>query len=208
MALQNITTQCGPDAEPVILEDAEVGATLPPFDAVILQEDLGRGQFIAGYTLQYCTKAGGARLCTTHEDWHTLQGKPILGVTVGRKVIERGFGLVDNATALAFSCKSAAVNATHAYLRAFATHRIQAPVGWPGCCRPMPPPPAHWSCTLFGCTCAAMGNYYGLGPPPNGLGGWGCAVNMPAAQAWWVHTMNCTVADYATMPVHPGCGWL
>lgn len=61
-----------------------------------------------------------------------------------------------------------------------------------------------WSCNLLpACTCAAMGNFYGVGPAPFGRGGFGCAP--AAAQHWWVDQMNCTAAGYATQKAHPGC---
>lgn len=60
-----------------------------------------------------------------------------------------------------------------------------------------------FDCTVFGCTCKGMGNYYGIGPAP-GCGVWGCAPS--DAQAWWMNAMDCQVGDYATSAVHPGCG--
>ena len=65
-----------------------------------------------------------------------------------------------------------------------------------------PVPPAPFDCEPFGCTCAGMGDYYGIGPSP-GCTGFGCA---PAgAQHWWVFTKDCTTAAYATKAVHRGC---
>ena len=67
---------------------------------------------------------------------------------------------------------------------------------------PTPAPAPPFDCKAFGCTCAGMGDYYGVGPSP-GCGGFGCA---PAdAQHWWVVTMQCTAAAYAKKAVHRGC---
>jgi hypothetical protein len=98
---EGLTVSCGANAPAVVL-------SLPSgsvFDAVVLEEDLRKAnQKIASYELQTCEKQAAEVTeegvgCTKESDWHTLQGYPALGLTVGRKVIERGFHV--NATAAA-----------------------------------------------------------------------------------------------------------
>jgi hypothetical protein len=91
--LTNLTVQCGPTASPIELPPPAAGGFA--FDAVVLEEDMRRAnQRIAGYTIQTCTKAGGN--CSDSE-WATITRNGggnqtvALGVTVGRKVIERGY---------------------------------------------------------------------------------------------------------------------
>ena len=104
--------QCGPTAAPVELPPPVGGFA---FDAVVLEEDMRHAnQRIAGYTLEICTKVGGS--CSENE-WVGITGNVggnqtvTLGVTVGRKVIERGFdgtdGLTIHATGLRFRCTAA-----------------------------------------------------------------------------------------------------
>ena len=64
------------------------------------------------------------------------------------------------------------------------------------------PPAPSFNCTVFGCSCKGMGDYYGIGPAP-GCTSFGCAPK--DAQDWWIDTMGCTTAAYANTTVHPGC---
>jgi hypothetical protein len=158
---------------------------LPPppggfaFDAVILEEDLARGnQRIAGYVLQTCSAPGGA---CAEAQWVNLTGAgqtEVLGVTVGRRVIERGFGgangLTINATGLRFRCTASFPAGAGAFLRSFSAHKMVPPRGWPA-------PP--FNCSVFGCTCRGEADYYGIGA--RGASAWGCAPE--AAQKWWIN---------------------
>jgi hypothetical protein len=65
-----------------------------------------------------------------------------------------------------------------------------------GC--PKHPPPAAWTCSVFGCTCQGMADYYGV---VAGVG-FGCAPL--AAQSWWTNTKRCNAKTNTT--THPGCG--
>ena len=207
--LENATVACGPGAPPLLLPLPSPIA----FDAVVLEEDLGRGnQRISGYLLQACAQPGGG---CAEAQWRNLtgpsQGEHTLGLSIGRRVIERGFngtnGLSILATGLRFTCTAAFPEGQDtAFLRTFSAHKIRPPPGWP-----VPPPPP-FNCTPFGCTCKGMGDYYGVGA--NGVGGWGCAP--PAAQQWWVHDAVpcqspgyscCLASDYTKKHApFPGCG--
>lgn len=175
-------------------------------------------QKVASYELHVCQKAA-AKDCLGESDWAALHGYPQLGLTVGRKVIERGFanatggGAISGASALRFRCTSASLASGEpnntAFLRSFSAHKMRPP---PGYVRPSPPVP--WGgCKVFNCTCKGMANYYGVGAPPS-KSGWGCA---PApAQNWWVHEAKpcaqpgyscCTTSDYTRHEApFAGCG--
>ena len=204
--LVNQTLACGSSAQPLLLP-------LPPtgidFDAIVLEEDLAAGnQRISGYALQACSQAGGA--CSEEAQWSTITGAGqtrTLGVTIGRRVIERGFngtdGLSLHATGLRLLCTAAfPAGTTTAYLRSFSAHKMAPPPGWP-----RPP----FSCQAFNCTCKGMGDYYGVGAKEGE--GWGCAPE--AAQNWWVHEAVpcqqpgyscCSASDYTKkQPPFPGC---
>jgi hypothetical protein len=202
--LVNATVACGADAPPLLLPPPAGGFA---FDAVVLEEDLARGnQRIAGYELQVCD-AG----CADEAQWRALTGPGlqtvVLGVTVGRRVIERGFNRSDGRTiaaaGLRFRCTAAfPAGTTTAYLRSFSAHKMAPPPGWPA-------PP--FDCNVFNCTCKGMADWYGVGA--DGDAGWGCA---PApAQNWWVHEAVpceqpgyscCAASDYTKkQPPFPGC---
>lgn len=131
----------------------------------------------------------------------------ILRVTVGRRVIERGFGGFNGvaiaASGLRFRCNAAFPNTTSAYLRSFSAHNMQAPAGLP-----LPPFP----CKPFDCTCKVMADFYEVGAD-GGKMGWGCAPK--EAQIWWITEANpcqdpgysCyTASDYTKYnPPFPGC---
>jgi hypothetical protein len=189
--LTNLTVQCGPTATAVELPPPAGGGGFA-FDAVVLEEDMRRAnQRIAGYTLETCAHPGGKK-CSESE-WETItqsrtggggRQTVALGLTIGRKVIERGFNGTDaltiHATGLRFRCTTAfPAGTTTAYLKSFSAHKMQPPPGWPK------PPPKPFNCSIFEppCTCKGMADFYGVGPPP-GLGGFGCAPR--AAQDWWV----------------------
>jgi len=204
--LTNQTVECSSTSAPLILPPPRNGFL---FDAIILEEDLSLGnQRIAGYELQICTVPGGQ---CTEDEWLTITGPGlqtvVLGITIGRKVIERGFnntnGLSISATGLRFHCTAAfPVGTTTAYIKSFSAHKMQPPSGWPS-------PP--FNCTVFNCTCKGMADFYGVGA--DGSGGWGCAPQ--DAQQWWIHdaipcedpTYSCCAAsDYTKkQPPFPGC---
>jgi hypothetical protein len=187
----------------------------------VLEEDLYRAnQRISGYVLQTCAKADGK--CSDDSEWATITSTHNgggsssrqtveLGVTVGRKVIERGFngtdGLTIRATGLRFRCTSAFPAGTStAYLKRFSAHKMQPPPCWP-----KPSAPKPFNCSVFEppvrpivlskacnnsvllsdtvsnklpvsqCTCKGMADYYGVAER---LGGMGCAP--PDAIAWWI----------------------
>lgn len=164
--LVNQTVQCGPGAPALLLPPPQGGGTFA-FDAVVLEEDIGKGnQRIAGYALQTCTEPAGA--CNGAQ-WVTVTGvnatqkqTVTLGVTVGRKVIERGFNGQDGVpiavTGLRFKCTAAfPAGTTTAYLKSFSVHKIQAPKGWPRGPR----------CQAFNCTCKGMASaLLSFYPPP------------------------------------------
>jgi hypothetical protein len=170
-------------------------------------------QKIASYELQICQKAVASD-CLGESDWATIQGYPQLGLTVGRKVIERGF--VNNATngadgisgasAVRFRCTSASLAAgepnTTAFLKTFSAHKMRPPSGY-----------QPWiGCKVFNCSCKGMANYYGVGAPSS-KGGFGCAPQ--PAQNWWVHEAKpcaqpgyscCSASDYTKNHApFPGC---
>jgi hypothetical protein len=203
------TLACGSGAQPLPLP-------LPPtgidFDAVVLEEDLALGgQRIAGYELQACSQAGGA--CVEEAQWRTITGagqSKTLGVTIGRRVIERGFNGTDalslHATGLRLACTAAfPAGTTTAYIRSFSAHKMAPPPGWP-----VPPPPP-FSCQAFNCTCTGMADFYGVGARAAQI--WGCAPE--GAQQWWVHEAVpcqqpgyscCAASDYTKkQPPFPGC---
>lgn len=205
--ITNQTVECGPSATPLVLPPPSGGNFV--FDAIILEEDISLGnQRISGYELQMCNMPNGD---CSEADWKTITGPGlqtiVLGVTVGRKVIERGFnntnGLSISASGLRFQCTAAFPNGTStAFLKSFSAHKMVPPVGWP-----RPP----FNCSAFNCTCKGMGDYYGVGA--NGNEGWGCA---PAdAQNWWIHDAIpceqpgyscCAASDYTkNKPPFPGC---
>lgn len=204
--LTNQTVECSSTSAPLILPPPTNGFL---FDAIILEEDLSFGnQRIAGYELQICTIPGGT---CTEDEWLTITGPGlqtvVLGITVGRKVIERGFnntnGLSISATGLRFHCTAAfPVGTTTAYIKSFSAHKMQPPKGWPS-------PP--FNCTVFNCTCKGMADFYGVGA--DGSGGWGCAPQ--DAQQWWIHDASpcedptyscCAASDYTKkQPPFPGC---
>ena len=142
--------------------------------------------------------------------WATITGPTqtvVLGVTVGRRVIERGFngsnGVSVHATGLRFHCTAAfPAGTTTALLASFSAHKMAPPRGWP------PPQP---SCRPWNCTCVDMADFYGVGADSGA--GWGCA---PAfAQDWWVHDARpceqpgyscCAASDYTKKHApFPGC---
>jgi hypothetical protein len=140
--LVNQTVSCGLDAPALLLPAPAAGGELA-FDAVVLEEDIAKGnQRIAGYQLQTCHVPGGA--CSEGE-WLTVAGANAtlpqtitLGVTIGRRVIERGFngsnGLTIRAAALRFRCTEAfPAGVTSAFLRSFSAHKMVPPAGWPKC---------------------------------------------------------------------------
>jgi alpha-L-fucosidase len=193
---------CGVGAVPLELPPPPTGFL---FDAVILEEDLARGnQRIAGYQLEACQVPSGG---CTEDQWVVITGAgrqtEVLGVTVGRRVIERGFGGVNGlsqaASGLRFRCTAAFPNVTSAFLRSFSAHKIQPPPGWP-----LPP----FDCHPFNCSCKGMADYYGVRG-----GSWGCAP--PPAQSWWVKDAQpcqepgyscCLQSDYTkNSPPYPGC---
>ena len=205
--ITNQTVECGPSATPLVLPPPSGGNFV--FDAIILEEDISLGnQRISGYELQMCNMPNGD---CSEADWKTITGPGlqtiVLGVTVGRKVIERGFnntnGLSISASGLRFQCTAAFPNGTStAFLKSFSAHKMVPPAGWP-----RPP----FNCSAFNCTCKGMGDYYGVGA--NGNEGWGCA---PAdAQNWWIHDAIpceqpgyscCAASDYTkNKPPFPGC---
>lgn len=208
--LVNQTVLCGSAVQALELPPPPTGFL---FDAVVIEEDIGRGnQRIAQYELQTCSEPGGS---CSEAQWETLTGSNqtvTLGVTVGRRVIERGFdgtdGLSISATGLRFRCTAsfpASENVTEAYLRSFSAHKMQPPPGWP-----VPP----FNCSRFNCTCSGMADYYGVGA--SGGNAWGCAP--PPAQHWWVNDARpceqpgyscCSASHYTKKhPPFPGCsGW-
>jgi hypothetical protein len=136
------TVTCGLNAPALLLPVPTAGGDLA-FDAVVLEEDIGKGsQRIAGYQLQTCHNAGGA---CGEEEWVTIAGENAslpqtitLGVTIGRRVIERGFngsdGLTIRASALRFRCTAAfPTSVASAFLRSFSAHKMEPPAGWPKC---------------------------------------------------------------------------
>jgi hypothetical protein len=206
----NLTLACGEGAPALPLPLPPSGIT---FDAVVLEEDLGRGgQRIAGYELQACSAAGGA--CGSESQWRAITGADSpqqpqhqLGVSIGRRVIERGLGNGSSssifATGLRLRCTAAFPPGTAvAYLQSFSAHAMQPPPGWP-----TPP----FSCAAFNCTCRGMADWFGVGA--DGRGGWGCAP--PAAQQWWVSDAQpcqqpgyscCAATDYTKKHApFPGC---
>ena len=209
--LVNASVACGADAPPLLLPPPAGGFA---FDAVVLEEDLARGnQRIAGYELQVCDGGGGGGGggCADEAQWRALTGPGlqtvVLGVTVGRRVIERGFNHSDGRTiaaaGLRFRCTAAfPAGTTTAYLRSFSAHKMAPPPGWPA-------PP--FSCQAFNCTCKGMADFYGVGAA--GGAGWGCAP--VSAQNWWVHEAVpceqpgyscCAASDYTKkQPPFPGC---
>ncbi len=206
--LVNATVACGAGAQPLLLPLPAGGID---FDAVVLEEDIAAGnQRIAGYALQACTEQGGA--CVDDAQWTTITGdaqqRVVLGVTVGRRVIERGFnntdGLSLHATGLRFQCTAAfpAETATTALLASFSAHKMAPPRGWP-----VPP----YDCSAFNCTCKGMADWFGVGA--GGTGTWGCAPS--DAQEWWVYEARpceqpgyscCAATDYTKKQApFPGC---
>ena len=173
-------------------------------------------QKIAGYELQICQKAVVGE-CVSESDWTTMQGYPRLGLTIGRKVIERGFvnatdGAFSSASAVRFRCTNSSLASgepnTTAFLKTFSVHKMRPP---PGYVRPSPPVP--WAgCDVFNCTCKGMADYYGVGAPPS-KSGFGCAPE--PAQNWWVHEAKpcaqpgyscCSASDYTNNHApFPGC---
>jgi len=140
------------------------------FDAIVLEEDLSKGnQRVSAYHIEAChaAAAGGGGECN-EADWVTITAAGRVGVqtvslgqTVGRRVVERGFngtnGLTLSATALRFRCTAAfpAPSTTTAFLKSFSAHKMKPPPGWP---KPKPPP---FDCHAFHCTCKGMADYYG-----------------------------------------------
>jgi alpha-L-fucosidase len=213
--LVNQTVQCsnssssaGAVAQGLVLRAA--GGSTFGFDAVVLEEDIRRGnQRIASYELSTCSAPLGR--CDDESQWQLVAGGGAgagmmpqtvpLGLTVGRKVIERGFngsdGLTLHATALRFRCTAAfPAGVTSAYLRSFSAHKMAPPTGWP----------TFVGCGAFGCTCRGMADYYGVY-----AGKFGCAPG--GARTWWIDDARCVAADYTTHhPPFPGCkahpGWV
>ena len=150
--VENLTVGCGADSSANYVDlKPPAGSGLLEFDAVILEEDIAKGnQRVSGYELQACRIAGGA---CTESQWATITGDQTvtLGKTIGRRVIERGFngtnGLTISASALRFRCLSAfpAPATKTAYLRSFSAHKMKPPAGWP---KPKPPP---FDCKPFNC---------------------------------------------------------
>ena len=204
-SLSNATVACGASAAPLHLP-LPLGAI--DFDAVVLEEDLAAGQAVAGYELQACAAPGGA--CADEAAWTTITGAAQtvpLGLTIGRRVIERGFngtnGRSVHATGLRFRCTAAFPAGTvAARLRTFSAHKMAPPRGWP-----LPP----FSCAPFGCTCRGMADFYGVGE--KGHSAWGCAP--PAAHNWWMRDARpcadpgyscCAASDYTNQtPPFAGC---
>ena len=128
--LVNQTVDCGAGAAPLLLPPPAGGFA---FDAVILEEDIGLGnQRIAGYELQTCSEPGGA---CAEAQWATINAPGTqtvsLGVTVGRRVIERGFNRTDGAsvvaTGLRFRCTAAfPAGTSQAFLRSFCERFMSA----------------------------------------------------------------------------------
>jgi hypothetical protein len=202
------TVECGPAAAALVLPPPTSGGSVA-FDAVVLEEDLRKGnQRIAAYELQVCSVAGGS---CAEAQWETITGSgkqtEVLGVTVGRRVIERGFnntnGLAISATGLRFRCTAAfPAGVTTAYIKLFSAHRMAPPPGWPS---------KPFNCSVFGCTCKGEADFYGIGA--KGGSAWGCAP-VPA-QNWWVKEARpceqpgyscCAASDYTKKsPPFPGC---
>lgn len=197
--------ECGPAAAALALPPPPGGFA---FDAVVIEEDIAKGnQRISGYELQVCTAPGGA---CGEAQWATITGPgqtEVLGVTVGRRVIERGFngtnGLTIPATGLRFRCTAAfPAGVTSAFLRSLSAHKMVPPAGWPA-------PP--FNCSAWGCSCKGEADFYGIGA--GGDKGWGCAP--AAAQNWWIHDARpceqpgyscCAASDYTKKsPPFPGC---
>ena len=207
--VENVTVACGASAAPLELPPPAGGFA---FDAVVLEEDLRRGnQRIAAYELHVCGEPGGA---CAEAQWASITAPGTqtvsLGSTVGRRVIERGFNRSDgatvSATGLRFRCTAAFPAGTaEAYLRSFSAHKMAPPPGWP---RPPPPP---FDCRAFNCTCKGMADFYGVGA--GGGANWGCSP--PGAQTWWVSEAVpceqpgyscCAASDYTKKtPPFPGC---
>ena len=215
--MTDLTVGCGADNATNYVElkpPAENKAGLIEFDALVLEEDLQKGnQRISGYEIQACHAAGGG--ACSEAEWVTITAAGRAGVqtvslgqTVGRRVIERGFndtnGLTMTATSLRFRCTAAfpAPSTKTAFLKSFSAHKMQPPRGWP---KPQPPP---FSCQAFNCTCKGMADYYGVKQ-----GSFGCA---PAAsKEWWVKEARpcekpgwscCAISDYTTKSApYPGC---
>lgn len=200
--LVNQTVDCGAGAAPLLLPPPAGGFA---FDAVILEEDIGLGnQRIAGYELQTCSEPGGA---CAEAQWATITAPGTqtvsLGVTVGRRVIERGFNRSDGAnviaTGLRFRCTAAfPAGTSQAFLRSFcerfesahacacsrATERVRARARLTESTRPI-----H----------AAA---YKMAPPP----GW----PIPPPPPFDCHAFNCTckgMADYFGVGANDGAGW-
>jgi hypothetical protein len=199
----DVTVACSATASPVVLAIPDGKG----FDAVVLEEDLQKGnQRIASYELQTCSTVS----CGDETAWVALQGFPQLGLTVGRKVIERGFSNgTARATRVRFRCTAASkasgdASDVTAYLKSFSVHKMSPPAGYV--------PPVPFDCKVFGCTCKGMADYYGIGPPP-GLGGFGCAT--ATAEKWWVSEAKpcsqpgyscCAASDYTKKSKpFPGC---
>lgn len=204
--LENATVACGAGAAPLILPLPQGGID---FDAVVLEEDLAAGgQRVAAYALQLCAAPDGA--CSDEAAWTTITNSNqtvTLGATIGRRVIERGFfggnGVSVHATGLRLQCAAAFPAGTAAALiRTFSAHKMAPPRGWP-----KPP----FSCSIFGCTCTGMADYYGVGA--SGGSAWGCAP--AAAQEWWIRDAKpCAQPGYSCCPASaytkrhapfPGC---
>jgi hypothetical protein len=157
--LADQAVECGANAPALVLPPPAAGAMLD-FDAVVLEEDMRKGnQRIGGYELQTCSLVGGK---CSESQWENLTARNQtvrLGVTIGRKVIERGFGgkngLTVSATGLRFRCTAAfPAGTTTAYLKSFSAHKMKPPLGWP---KYVPPPPPPWTgCKVFNCTCKGM----------------------------------------------------
>ena len=206
---------CGPTAAPLPLPPPAGGFA---FDAVVIEEDLAKGnQRIAGYVLQACSAAGSGG-CSDEAQWANITGAgqtEVLGVTVGRRVIERGFngsnGLTIAATGLRLRCTAAfPEGVSTAFVKSFSAHKMAPPAGWP-----LPPAPP-FNCSVFGCTCRGEADYYGIGAAvlaEGGRGGWGCAPE--PAQEWWVRDARpceqpgyscCAASDYTNKSApFPGC---
>jgi len=209
--LVNATVACGSGAPALVLPPPSPSAPFA-FDAVVLEEDMAVGnQRIASYELQACFR-GSSVECGEEGAWTPITGQGrqtiSLGVSVGRRVIERGFnasnGLTITAAGLRFKCTAAfpGDGPQVAYLKSFSAHKMAPPGGWP-------PAPV---CQIFGCTCRGMADFYGVGAKGD-KDGWGCAP--PAAQEWWVNEAIpcqqpgyscCLASDYTNKtPPFPGC---